>query len=31
LILSRRLIGFDQGFKLKWIISFHPQRSWGSF
>ena len=30
-ILSRRLIGFDQGFKVKWIISFHLQRAWGSF
>jgi len=31
LVLSRRLTGLNQGFKVKWIISFHLQRDWGSF
>jgi len=31
LVLSRKLIGLNQGSKVKWIISFHLQRSWGFF
>jgi len=31
LVLSRRLIRLNQGFKVNWIISFHLQRAWGSF
>ena len=31
LVLSRRFIGLNQGLKVNWIISFHLQRTWGSF
>jgi len=31
LVLSRRLIGFNQSFEVNWRISFHLQRAWGSF
>jgi len=31
LALSRRLIGFNQGFEVNLMISLHLQRAWGSF
>jgi len=31
LVLSRKLVELNQGSKVKWIISFHLQRSWGFF
>jgi len=29
LVLLRKLVGFNQGSKVKWIVSFHLQRAWG--
>jgi len=31
MVLSRRLIGLNPGFKVKWIIPFQLQRAWGCF
>jgi len=31
LILSRKLVGLNQGSKVKWIITFHLQGLVGSF
>jgi len=31
LVFSKKLFGLNQGSKVKWIISFHLQRSWEFF